>query len=166
LLVKCAEIQGSNYNLERGLIARFQKFSDQIEKGHFHHLNGVVLKGRCSSSSLNQRPFSTVKAERRCSSKSTVSFSYGCLNGGRPLAYRLLSTRRALYKPSGTEEQRVGESEIKTKERDRKKNRNKTDTNQPEGFLSFLVKLKIRSEPFPHQYRPKTVINQTDRERV
>jgi hypothetical protein len=121
LLVKSAEIQGSNYNLERGLIARFQKFSDQIEKGHFHHPNDVVLKGRCSSSSLNQRPFSTVKAERRCSSKSTVNFSYGCLNGGRPLAYRPLSTRRALYKPSGTEEQRVGESEIKTEERDRKK---------------------------------------------
>jgi len=37
------------------------------------------------------------------------------------LAYRPLSTRRALYKPSGTEEQRVGESEIKTEERDRKK---------------------------------------------
>jgi hypothetical protein len=120
-----------------------------------------------SSSSLNQRPFSTVKAERRCSSKSTVSFSYGCLNGGRPLAYRPLSTRRAPYKPSGTEAQGVGgESEIKTEERDRKKNRNKTDTNQPEGPLSFLVKPKTRSEPFPRQYRPKTAINQTDRERV
>jgi len=69
----------------------------------------------------------------------------------------------ALYKPSSTEEEEVGESEIKTEERDReKKTRNKTDTNKPEGFLSFLVKPKTRSEPFPHQYQPKTTINETD----
>jgi hypothetical protein len=52
------------------------------------------LKGRCSSSSLNQRPFSTVKAERRCSSKLSVGFSYERLNGGRPSAYRR-------YQPAG-----------------------------------------------------------------
>jgi len=61
------------------------------------------------------------------------------------LAYRPLSTRRALYKPSSTEEQGVGESEIKTEERDRKKTRNKTDTNKPEGFLSFLVRASDRA---------------------
>jgi len=82
------------------------------------------------------------------------------------LAYRPLSTRRALYKPSSTEEQRVGESEIKNRGERQKKNQNKTDTNKPEGSLSFLVKPKTRSEPFPHQYQPKTTINETDRERV
>jgi len=67
---------------------------DQSENGHCLSPNGVVLKGRCSSSSLNQRPFSTVKAERRCSSKSSVGFSYERLNGGRPSAYRR-------YQPAG-----------------------------------------------------------------
>jgi len=32
------------------LIARFQKFSDQIENGHFHRTNGTVLRS-CSSPS-------------------------------------------------------------------------------------------------------------------
>jgi len=66
----------------------------QSENGHCLSPNGVVLKGRCSSSSLNQRPFSTVKAERRCSSKSSVGFSYGRLNGGQPSTYRR-------YQPAG-----------------------------------------------------------------
>jgi len=66
----------------------------QSENGHCLSPNGVFLKGRCSSSSLNQRPFSTVKAERRCSSKSSVIFSYGRLNGGRPSAY-------CRYQPAG-----------------------------------------------------------------
>jgi len=67
---------------------------NQSENGHCLSPNDVVLKGRCSSSSLNQRPFSTVKAKRRCSSKSSVGFSYGRLNGGRPSAYRR-------YQPAG-----------------------------------------------------------------
>ena len=35
---------GSNYNLPRGLITRFQNFSDQIENGYSHHTNGVVFR--------------------------------------------------------------------------------------------------------------------------
>jgi len=33
------------------LIARFQKFSDQIENGHFHRTNGTVLRSYSSPSS-------------------------------------------------------------------------------------------------------------------
>jgi len=56
-----------------------------------------------------------------------------------------------------TEKTEVGERE---RERERKQTRNKTDTSKPEGFLSFLVKPQTKSEPFPHQYRPKTTKKQ------
>jgi hypothetical protein len=39
---------------------------------------------------------------------------------------------------------------VRERERERKQTRNKTDTNKPEGFLSFLVKPQTRSEPFHH----------------
>jgi len=117
------------------------------------------LKGRCSSSSLNQWPFSTVKTKKRCSNKSSVGFSYGRLNGGRPSAYRPLTPAK-LYINGGTpKKQRLVERE-KTNETRREKHK---DTNLI--FKVFFLEPHNRSKPFPHQYRPKTTKPETSQER-
>jgi len=118
----------------------------QSENGHCLSPNGVVLKGRCSSSSLNQRPFSTVKVERRCSSKSSVGFSYGRLNGGRPSAYRRYQPA-GLYISRGAPKNRgwlVGGRKKKEKEEPARR-----ETQVKHGTSRFISRTQTG---FPHQF--------------
>ena len=116
----------------------------QSENGHCLSPNGVVLKGRCSSSSLNQRPFSIVKAERRCSSKSSVGFSYGRLNGGRPSAYRPLPPAELYINGGAPKKQRlVGERRKKPKRR---------ETQAKHTIFRFISRTPIPEIGFPHQF--------------